>query len=247
MGDQVFGERQGALDVELVDLGIVAVDLGERQLLLDARQVGLVRLLVDRALVEVGADDPLLALLEHLEPLLDGSPLLGDTLLLLVPALEHRGGEELQHLRPRREAVEELDEPRLELLLRDVDPPAPGAVVVGVARPLPLRPRSRERLRAVRAAHEAPEREVRMVALVAGEERLGSGDRGLGLGEGLLVDERLEVAGDVDAPVLDDHPAVVDGLAQQLVEHPARQLGAAPAGEAATAHLSEDLGDAMKP
>jgi len=45
VGDQVFGERQGALDFELVDLGLVPVNLGERQLLLDARQVGLVRLL----------------------------------------------------------------------------------------------------------------------------------------------------------------------------------------------------------
>ncbi|MFN7943149.1 MAG: hypothetical protein U0X73_16280 [Thermoanaerobaculia bacterium] len=93
MGDQVFGERQGALDVELVDLGVVAVDLGERQLLLDARHVGLVGLLVDRALVEVGAHDPLLALLKHFEPLLDRPPLLDDALLLLVPELEHGGGE----------------------------------------------------------------------------------------------------------------------------------------------------------
>ncbi|MGE0640913.1 MAG: hypothetical protein AB7G12_10405 [Thermoanaerobaculia bacterium] len=63
MGHQVFGERQGALDVELVDLGVVAVDLGERQLLLDPRHVRLVGLLVDRAFVQIGAHDPLLALL----------------------------------------------------------------------------------------------------------------------------------------------------------------------------------------
>jgi hypothetical protein len=45
VGHQGFGERQGALDVELVDLGLLPVDLGEGQLLFHVRR-GIVTLSV---------------------------------------------------------------------------------------------------------------------------------------------------------------------------------------------------------
>jgi hypothetical protein len=62
VADQVLGEGEHAVDVELFDLGVVEIELGQRELLLDPGQVLLVGLLVERRVVDVGPDEPLLAL-----------------------------------------------------------------------------------------------------------------------------------------------------------------------------------------
>ena len=79
--------------------------------------------------------------------------------------------------------------------LADIDRPAlPLAVVVRVVAVPPLRPAAGERPAARLAAHEAAQREVRVIALSRTGHDYTAVENGLGAIERGLVDERLEIA-----------------------------------------------------
>src|SRR5215212_2724962 len=159
------------------------VDLGQGHGFVQLAELVLVGGLIDDLLENEGLDELVLAPLEVRHLPLGGGPQGGDVFLPGFPDIKDDGTEQAHELGVWPETLEEAHELGLQVAPPDVRLAAAGlrrAVVVSVALAPAVGPGAGQGLAAVAAGGEAPEREVRVVALLRhdlalrGEEALAS-------------------------------------------------------------------------